>query len=84
MLQSVQRQWIHVMDDQIRMDFVTRNAQITTIVPCYDEIPDGLPFSGPVEALIDPSIVSKRLNSQNSSQLEIAIPLEERFQSTEL
>lgn len=75
---------IHVMDDDARMDLTTWDPQVATLVSNDDEITDSLPLSGGVERLVDPAVESESGCAYSSVKREIAEPLLESLETSEL
>src|SRR4029077_2741933 len=84
MLDVFHLQWIHVMNHQFGIDFVTRNPEVTSIVTSYDLISNVLPFLRLVKTLVNPSIEAKGHETKNSLQLEIPEALFECVQLPQL
>jgi hypothetical protein len=68
MLKISEHHWIHVMNDNIRMNLVTLNSQITTIVSYNDVFPKLTPLCRRVELLIDPTIEPERCRTDLASE----------------
>lgn len=84
MLYCLLSNWVHVMNHQPRIDLVTRNSQVATVVTSNDESSNLHPFLGLVEPLIDPAIEAERVLADLAAQLEIPIALFERVQTNKL
>jgi hypothetical protein len=67
----VDRDRIHVMDQQPILNLSTFYSQITTKIPRYGVSSSRLPLARVVELLIDPSVESERRPTNNPTYREI-------------
>lgn len=74
-LDVLQSHWIYVMNEQPVVDLVAWYAQITTVVSDNDFVSKTMPFSGPVELLVDPSIEAKCRFADLTPQDEVLEPI---------
>src|SRR3954453_6280682 len=62
---------VHVMNQKIVSELVSRNAQITTIVSENNKVTHAPPLGRLIESLIKPSIVSESRFANLTSQAQI-------------
>lgn len=74
--------WIQVMDVKTFMDFIPRNAKITSVITSDYLVTDLSPFSGRVEILVNPSVETKSRFSNIPPERKIIEPFSERINST--
>jgi hypothetical protein len=74
---------IHVMNDQSRVDLMTLETEITTIISNYCLLTQGTPLSRCIKFLINPSIESEGLATHLSSESQIIESIFERFKLDE-
>ena len=63
MVQIVQADWIHVMDDYLTAYFVAANTQITSVIASDNHISNPPPFGRGIESLIEYSVKSECINT---------------------
>jgi hypothetical protein len=75
---------IHVVDQQLTIDWMIRNTKIPTVVSNNHFMPDMPPFSRSVKQLIDVSIETERGNADPTSETEVSETLLERLETPQL
>jgi hypothetical protein len=68
-----QLQRIHVMDNDVSIDFVTLNPEIATYVSCDYKLADLTPLTGRVELLVQPSLMTEGCDTDFRVLTQIAI-----------
>lgn len=63
---------IHVMDENIGVNFITIDTKVATIVTNDDEIPDVSPFPGSIECLVDVTVKAEALSSDTSFESQVS------------
>jgi hypothetical protein len=58
---------IHVVNQNLRVDFVARDTEITTIISENNFIPNGPPLARAVKILVEPSVKAERASTNNST-----------------
>lgn len=76
------RDWIHVMNDDLVENLVTLYSEIPTVITS-DDFPTGLlPLNGSVERLIQPPLKAERVCSDNGLNLKVIVSLLESVDLT--
>jgi len=72
------RDWIKVMNQDSAIDFMAFHSEIAAVVSDNDLIPNFFPFTGAVKDLIQISVKSKGLLSDDTVKPEVGIAFLER------
>jgi len=71
---------IHVVNQDLRVDLIARNTEITTLISEDNLVPGLSPLRRPIKSLIDPPIEAERACSDDSAKREV---LESFFEGLE-
>jgi len=78
------RHWVHVMDGDSLMNFVTWHAQIAALVTDDDMVTKLTPFYRSIELLIHVPVEAKRRHSNCSMKSEILVAFSQRTETSQL
>jgi hypothetical protein len=66
---------IHVVDYWAIEDLIARDTKIGAFISCDDDMANLLPFSGPIELLIQVSLLIECRSTDDSCELEVFEPI---------
>lgn len=74
----IDRDRVQMMDENMIANVVALNAEVSTVVPGDDVVPESDPLVGMIERLVQISLGTKRINTNSAMKLQVMVALNKR------